>query len=458
MKDFNYRFFLVLTFGITLLFSCSEEKETKTTEDLFLNFIEHTPSTFLSGKITLVNLLNDLEYQDIPKLNTLLKSEVSTLSKGFDIKQPIYFTIDSLFQPNGTPSGIFLFLPVKQKDSLCDKFSSLGYLVEPGTTYNFITGNNLSGRIDAHTAIIYLSKFASKKTINKAYTHSLKPRTNLISSNKNNTGFSIRLHLENMQRMLDTHYLDRLGSQREELLSLYKNSYITSDFTFKNGSLNGDIDFDFSVALKKRLFFNDKAPAALNSISQADFVSGMGLSINPYKIDAFLTDFYPNLLSRLTEENLMMQLALMSLGNKPFSNITQGELALAYHHQTIPTCFIQLGEKAELIKKTITPYLNQSPIPNLTYNGNLLSNTTPKNATNTLKAGFYYTYQSKNDKTIRSIDNPLKFLDAIESITFLLHNQGGNISIKGKKNTDGLLHQISMMYVKNIEELVVGMR
>lgn len=451
---FSTRIFICVLFVFILSIACSDKEKTKTTEDSFLSFIEHTPSTFLSGKITLDNLLNDLEYQDIPKLNTLLKSEVSTLSKGFDIKQSIYFTIDSLFQANGTPSGVYLFLPVKQKDSLCDKFSSLGYLVEPGTTSNFITGNNLSGRIDAHTAIIHLSKFASKETINKAYTHSLKPRKNLISTNKNNTAISIRLHMENMQRMLDEHYLDRLGSQREELLSLYKNSYITGDFTFKNGSLNGDIDFDFSVALKKRLFFNDNAPAALNSISQSDFVSGMGLSINPYKTDAFLTDFYPNLLSRLTEENLMMQLALMSLGNKPFSNITKGELALAYHHQTIPTCFIQLGEKADLIKKTISPYLNQSPIPNITFNGDLLTNTIPKNVTNTLQAGFYYTYQSKNDKTIRSIENPLKFLDAIESITFLLHNQGGNITIKGKKTNDGLLHQISMMYVKNIEELV----
>jgi hypothetical protein len=457
MKDFNYRFFLVFTFGLTLLFACSEKKEIKSTEDSFYSFVENTPSTFFSGKITLASLLTDLHYQDIPKLNTLLKTEVLTLSKGFDLKQPIYFTIDSLFQADGSPTGVYLFLPVKQKDSLCDKLSSLGFLVEPGTTSNFIVGNNLSGRIDATTAIIHLSKYASKKSIKTAYENTQKQVATSTKLTTESTALSMRLHLENMQRMLDAQYLDRLASKREELLSLYQNSFINCDFNFKNRGLVGEIAFDFSAALKKRLFFNENAPTTLSAISHADFVSGIGLSINPTKTDAFLADFYPNILSRLAENNLMMQFALMSLGKKPFSSITKGEIALAYHNQSMPTCYVSLGEQSNFIQKTITPYLSQSPIPNLSFNGNSLTNTTLKSASNSNKAGFYYTYQAKNDKTLRTIDHPFKFLDAIQTITFSLNNQGGTISIQGKKTTDGLLHQISMMYVKNIEALVAGM-
>ena len=163
--NFSSRIFLWFFTIFFFITACSENEKTVKIDDSFASYVSNNSSTIFFGKIVFKDFIENLEFRDLPKLNILLSKEVSTLSKGLDLKDPIYFTVDNLLQSDGTPSNIFLFIKVKNQDSLADKFSSLGYLIERNENELDILGENLSGKITPKLAIIHLSKKASKKTI-----------------------------------------------------------------------------------------------------------------------------------------------------------------------------------------------------------------------------------------------------------------------------------------------------
>ena len=457
---FTSRIFLCLFTLIFLFISCSEEKKTVSTEDSFASYVSNNTSTILFGKIVLKDFIDNLAFNDLPKLNVLLSKEVSTLSKGLDLKEPIYYSIDSLLQEDGQPSNLYLFMKVKNQDSLADKFSSLGYLIERKENDLEVIGNHLSGKITPTLAIIHLSKKASKKTIGYAFKKIEQPnhaQIKKIISNK--SSFSAHLHLENMQRLLDNQSLDRPISKKEELIALYKNSFVTTDFHLKSENFIGDIQFAFNASLKKRLFFNEQAVRNLKAITTNEFVSGAGLSINSLKADLFISDFYPSLFSDLTQNNFTLQLALLSLGQTPISNLTTGNAAIAYQYTNAPICQIHLGNKANEIKKLATPYLSSLKIPNLHFEGNKLTNLSSHTFQNRLdtkfkKSGFYFIYESKNDTHLRTLKDGLKFLDVISTISISLNNDGGTIQLTGKNKNEGLLHQIAEVYIEELKRVV----
>ena len=458
--QFTSRFFIAIFVIVVSLFSCSEKEKTITSEESFVSYVTNSPSSIIFGKVVLKDLIENLAFQDLPKLNVLLSKEVSTISKGFDLKEPIYFSIDSLFHSNGRPTSIFLFMKVKNKDLFADKLSSLGYLIEPGKESMHVIGNNLSGKITNSFAILHLSEKASKRSVNQALSKSnlsLDPQIKKLVVKK--TSLSLHIHLEHLQKLLDNQTLERPISKKEELIALYKNSFISSDFNLKNETLIGDIKFNFNSYLKKRLFFKTNAQKNLSYIAKNDFVSGIGISIDPLKADLFINDFYPSLLSNLSGNNFSIQLAIMSLGSRPISNLTNGSLAFAYHDLGIPTCSIELGNKANELKKISTPYLSHINIGQIHFEGNTLLNTTliKNNQSEFFKKsndGILFVYDSKNDTKLRNLDDKTKFLDAISTFTITLNNNGGTIIIKGKKQKEGLLHQITEEYIKEIKEVV----
>ena len=457
---FTSRFFIAIFIVGATFFSCSDNEKTTTAEESFVSYVTNSSSSIIFGKVVLNDLIENLAFQDLPKLNVLLSKEVTTISKGFDLKEPIYFSIDSLFHTNGRPTSIFLFMKVKNKDLFADKLSSLGYLIEPRKESLQVFGNNLSGIITSSLAILHLSEKANKKSVNQALNKSnlsLDPQIkNLIV---NNSGLSFHVHLEHLQKLLDNQSLERPISKKEELIELYKNSFISSEFNLKNENLIGDIKFNFNPHLTKRLFFKTNAQQNLSNIAKNDFVSGIGLSIDPLKADLFINDFYPSLISNLTGNNLSIQFAIMSLGNRPISNLTNGNIAFAYHDLNIPTCSIELGNKANELKKMSAPYLSYINIGQIHFEGNTLLNTTlfKNNQSDYFKKsndGIFFVYDSKNDTKLRSLDDKTKFLDAISNFTITLNNKGGKIILKGKKQKEGLLHQIATMYLKEIQQVL----
>lgn len=457
---FTIRFFISFLLIGLLTNSCSEEEKTKTVEESFVSYITNSTTSIMFGKVVLNDFINNLQYKDLPKLNVLLSKEILTISKGFDLNEPIYFSVDSLLEQDGYPSEICLLMKVKNKDSLADKLSSLGYLIEPSKDKISVIGTNLSGIITNSLAIIQISKYASKESVNNIQTKTLLPLNEEIKTflAKKST-FSVHIHLENLQKLLDKQSLERSFTKKAELIALYKNSFINADFNLKNENLIGDIQFNFNNSLKKRLFFKNDAQQNLTKIVKNDFVSGIGLAIDPLKTDLFINDFYPSFITELTSSNLTIQLALTSLGNKPISNLTGGDIAFAIHNLGNPTFNITLGNKADEIRRISTPYLSMINLPNLHFEGNTLTNTISiknevPNSNTEKNVGFIFVYDSKNDSKIRTLNENTKFLDAISNLTISINNNGGKVILKGKKQEEGLLHQIASMYLKEIEALM----
>ena len=451
---------IILTYLFT---ACSEEKSVKSTENSFLAFIENKPSTLISGKIQITDFLEDLDYKQIPKVNTILKNEITQLNKGIDLQSPIFYSVDSLLQPDGKPSIIYVFATVKNKDSLADKLSSLGLLVIPNKQLTTAKGTNFCVGLDEHLAVFQFGEKASENQIIESFKLAkLQEKDNIFHQIlKKSSALQVNLHLENMQQMMDKQLLDRNISKEKELLSLYKNAYITSNFNFLSGSLHADIDFRFPTNLKKRLFFENTRSNEIKQLaSSMNNVAGVSFNVNPVKLESFLTDYYPNLLTNVTRNNFTLQLALFSLGNKPISSITNGKAGVTIQHNKNhlkPRFYLGLGSKKELITPFIEPTINE--LQKMSFY-TTISKSQPAKERNSFFAKHFgqsglsfFVEPNKIPVTQRSIDDKYKFLDAIHYISFELTNNGGKLIIQGKNNKKGVLNQIAMVYVESLISL-----
>ncbi|MBP6460488.1 MAG: hypothetical protein KA264_10360 [Crocinitomicaceae bacterium] len=457
---------IILTYLFT---ACSEEKSVKSTENSFLAFIENKPSTLISGKIQITDFLEDLDYQQIPKVNTILKNEITQLNKGIDLQSPIFYSVDSLLQPDGKPSAIYVFATVKNKDSLADKLSSLGLLVIPNKQLTTAKGTNFCVGLDEHLAIFQFGEKASESQIKESFKLAkLQEKDNILQRIfQGKAALQSHLHLANMQQMIDAQFLDRNVSKKEELLGLYKNAYISSAIHFQEGKVQADINFDFPAALKNRMFFERTQNQQINNLVKiSNVTAGLSLNLNPTKLETYLSDYYPSLLNQAVSTNFTLQLALLSLGDKPISSITDGQMGItfSYIQNTLkPNIYIGLGSQKELIQSFIQPTINNLQGMNLVFSNNTLNTQIPnqvktsqKNITTSFGTTglFFFLEPNKIIVQQRDLDDQYKFLDAIQHITFELNNSGGKLVVQGKNKDKGLLNQIVMVYVESLIELI----
>lgn len=456
------RFALKISPILSLLFalqmySCNEAPKKVNLLDSFVGYCENSPATIVSGKLCMKDVLNDLSYTNTPKLNEILAKELLQLKKGIQLDAPIYFSVDSLFNPDGIPTDLKLFLSVQNKDSITDQLRTYGLFVSHEDSLDIVIKDNFAIGINEHFMVIHYSSNSSKKSLKQVFRQLLASvATSKLSRLLHDpASISINFHLKNIVALTNP----TKGVVKN---SIFNGSYIHNTIHFQHGAMVGKTNFDFSEMLKKRLFFNTKS-ATSNPFEHpsSNMVAGLRFTFSPTKLETLLEDYFPQLIPSLARNSTEMQIALLTLGEKPIQSLLSGDIELRMTHQNqhlIPEYTIGLGENKAMISQLVnSPSL--SSLPFYATKNQLLSKEQSTFGQQPMlailkpsKAYSLFGFIDFNKVYEMYQNDPLSAgFKALNS--FEIHGDAQQISweIQAKAKNKGILYQIVMQYYRELE-------
>lgn len=464
---------LILLLSIGLFTGCTEEIDKPTLGAKFTTYSTQNESVIFSGKLYINTILENAEYEKIPKINKLISSELNTFKQGIYLDSGVYFSIEGLLLPDGRPSVLHVFAKIKNKKSLQEKIASLGLLLEHTKNLDYAIGPNFSIGLQDDIVILRYQEHGNITphhftklfhTLNK-----LEHTTKEMLSTDKSTAIQFTTHLAHMYHLYakntDIHLTD---IKQKEVQTLLTGARLSTTLKFVSGGITIQTSHHFSNALKKRLFFENSSRASLGKLAPGKATSGISVQFNPLKIQTLLEDFSPDLLQKLGSMDGNMSLALMALGNRPVTNLFGGELAFIYYGSSDSHSFhLTLGDQGQTISEISRSFFGSNPLYALTINEKEISASSKNHipSLRNLELPLFF-----NDFGTHGIDcfmdmehynktQPLSiqeypFLGAISWVKISVNNEGSTIRIQGKDPKIGILKQISNVYLNKLRDAV----
>ncbi|MES2587536.1 MAG: hypothetical protein V4622_01070 [Bacteroidota bacterium] len=480
MKKQNIFLALILTVFIV---SCSNDTNNRTSSEYLSAYMKDNKNVVLFGKIDIKQILEKADYKNIPKVSVLLVNEMKQFENCVDLSKGIHFAMEGPFEEDGTPSNLLAFAKVKNQDSLVDKITSLGLMMQESGDMKFAQDNDVSIGIKEHLAIFVTKKgnYDGKKALNDAFDKT----ENDLSSGKteqilNQKGdILIGVNMQNLYESSNTSLAKLPKNKRKEFEDLINDSYVQSSISFENGQAIFQTKNLFSQALMKRMFFNEDAQATiLTKLGKGNARLGLAMNMDMSKMEHFLDDFAPDFKDGITKANFQMQMAVATLGDKPLTNLLSGKIGLVMvgdmmrDGSLVPEANIHigLGNKGKDVSEMLKAFfpenqgvygmdlmLNEKEIT--LSSGKSTSNklTIPAFASQFGKKGFtaFINFEGMNLKSM-DLDDGAKALYALQYVFIEADNQGSKMIVKGKKANVNILKQIVDVYIEDLENTISG--
>jgi len=464
---------LLILFSIALLTSCADEKKKLSLREKFSVYSNQNQEVIFSGKVYLNTILENADYQHIPKINTLISSELKAFNQSIYIDSGIYFSVEGLLNKAGIPSVFNVFAYIKNKESMQKKIASLGLLLEHTNNLDYAIGPNYSIGIQDDILIIHYQNHGENYV---HYFHKLfkqlnkdeGTRTELLKHD-NKQAIQITTHLEHLYQLYAKNITIRLDDlKQKEIESLLKDAKLTSTLTFESGGISINTKHHFSKALKNRLFFEKSKANSLSTLSTGKATLGISMHFNPLKIQTLVEDFIPDLFEQIGEIHGNIALGMMALGNKPVTNLFGGKLALVYFGESDSQSFhVTLGDAGKSISNLTQTFFATNPLYHLKINEKEIvgigKNYVSKHQELLIPSfakdfgihgiDFFMDLNDYNARQ-RALVDTYPFLEAISWIKISVNNEGSMICIQGKDTKIGILKQVSDVYIGKIRDAV----
>ncbi len=461
--------FLVL---ITFLTSCSDEANERSLSEKFADYSTQNQQVIFSGRLNIKDILKNADYQHIPKLNNLISKELLAFNQGIYVDSGICFTVEGLFNSDGTPSEINVFATLKNKDSIQDKIASLGLLLEHGKNIDFALGTGYGVAIQANVVLFH---FQEQGTITQQQFTTIfkdlnEESTPIASHEPTETG-AIELlthldHIYELYKQSNAITLDKL--QQKEVDQLLQDATLNTTIRFEAGGITINTKHHFSESLKKRMLFDTQTSQSISSLAKGNATLGVSMHLNPMNIQTFVEDFNPEFFEQLGQTQGNIALGMMALGNRPVTNLLGGQLAFLYfgEHDS-HSAYIALGDEGKTISNLARSFFSKNPLYTLNIHEKAIIATSKSHIAShqevilptfakdfgTHGLDFFMDVAAYNAKQ-PALVGEYPFLNVISWVKITATNEGSTIRIQGKDKSKGILKQVVDIYVGLIKESI----
>ncbi len=317
---------------LLLLFVACGKKNDLSAESAISAIIAKNEKIISFGHVSPLEMLNKAGVQKIPQINLFVGAQLALWQKGVDLERPIYYAIEGLNQEQELTT--YAMLNVKNKDSLNDVITEMGYTLEKHANFMYYQENDVTFGFDEHILIVlikkgeYDGKTALAQTFETAKGDVSEGKVADILAEEGDfvSGMSIE-RVFNLSNPLIGNLTEK---QKNELTELTSDGYIQSALTFDNGEMRLTSKNLYSDELKDR-FYTDKGPINKleNRLKGGNAWMGFALNIDMKKTNDFINEFAPNFFKEIAK-NLSSEakLLMLSLGDKALSKLLSGEFAL----------------------------------------------------------------------------------------------------------------------------------
>ena len=455
---------------VTFLTSCSNEAKERNLKEKFNQYANQNQQVIFSGKINIKDILQNADYQHIPKLNNLISKEILEFNQGIHIDSGIYFSVEGLLDHEGNPLEVHVFATLKNKDSIQDKIASLGLMLEHGKNLDYALGNSYGVGIQGNVVVFHFQK---QGAITQNQFSTIFQRLNQVKALAiNNQSFTkgtieLHTHIDHIYELYKQNHAISLDKIKlKEVEQLLKNATLTTTLTFEGGGITIKTKHHFSESLKKRMIFDSHAANSLGSLAKGNVTLGVSMHLDPMKIQTLIEDFNPDFFEELGQTHGNIAFGMLALGNRPVSNLLGGQLTLLYYGEdNSHSAYIALGDEGKSISHLMHSFFSTNPLYNLNIHEKAVVATSkthvisqqqlilPVFANDFGTHGFdlfmdVTEYNSKQPVLV----SEYPFLNVISWVKITATNEGSTIRIQGKDSEQGILKQVVDLYVEQIKK------
>ncbi|MGV3630568.1 MAG: hypothetical protein ACO1O6_05160 [Bacteroidota bacterium] len=477
MRKYTFLIAIVSTF---FMFSCSGDLADRSAQEYLSAYMKDNKQVVLFGKIDARQILEKADYKNIPKAAVLLKSEMQQYEAALDLSQGVCFALEGPFGHDAAPSRLLAFVKVKNMDSLTSKITSLGLMLEEEGDMKFTQENDVSIGVKEHLAIFitkkgqYDGKVALKEAFDKSEQDPSEGKVEKILNQKGDILMGVSF--QNLYATSNTSLSDLPPAKKKQFEALVNDSYIQSRISFENGQAVFESENLFSKELMDRMFFKeDPGAGILARLGKGNARLGVTMNMDMNKMESFLDDFAPDFKRNLSRASFQMQLIMSSLGDKPLTNLLNGQLGLVMvgdmmqDGSLVPDAniYIGLGNKGKDVSETLSAFLPKDGVYGMQVkvNDKEVSISSGKTTDKELSIPAFAADFGKKGATafinFGGIDmqsfglrNEAKALYAFEHVMITVDNHGSKMIIKGKNPHENILKQIVNVYVKDLERSI----
>ncbi|AEA42620.1 hypothetical protein [Fluviicola taffensis] len=478
--------------GILITSSCSSDSKERDAAEATSALIEANEKIVAFGHVDAMNILNNSDYKNIPKVNIILGSVLGNWKKGLEIDKPIYYALEAPFSQNGTPESVYAIINIKNKDSLSSIISEMGYSLEKEGDISFHQEDDVTFGIREKLLII-ISKpgdYDGKVKIKEAFTFTegdlSEDKTQEIIEQKGDivAGVDIARLFTTSNTSLENLPADK----KDELTNLVEDAFVKTVVNFENGAINFESNNLFSDELKDKLFFKDKNGSTLVSqLGGGNPWMGVAVNLDLRKGEDFISSYLPDgkkdLISGLPTE---VKFALLTLGENPLSKLFSGQAGFvlngdpksAMGMELEYSSFLGMGPKGEILQQLLKEQFGAFGIKNGdTYEvgelkvklakkgiyassgkGNSGKINLPSYAKNFGEDSFsMFIAFEKMDVASLELEDEAKVIEILQYMTVNVNRDGTKVIVAAKNKNTNILKQIKDYYTKQIMDKIDGM-
>lgn len=488
-----FQFGWIAALGVLILTSCSggDDRDAKTATSAL---IQENTNIVGFGHLSVQQLLDKLDYKNLPKVNAIVGGELRSWEGGIDLSKPIYFAVQAPFGHDGAPESSYVLMDVKNKDSLIAKFSEMGYASEKAGEIECFREGDVAVGVRNNLAIVVIKggEYDYKKKLEDTF----KATEGDESEGKTQTILESKGDLVagmNIERLFTTSNtsLSKLDeAKQQELRDLVADGFVHTTMSFDKGQLTVKSSNLFSEALKNKLFFKeDPSASILRKLGTGDAWMGVSANIDTRKIETFLSDYAPDaeaeMNAKMPGEASMM---LAMIGENPIAKLLSGQFGFVAvgnpksEAGMVPqfNFFLGLGSKGDFISDKVRDYAS---LMQMEQQGDAF--VTEGVAIRATKDGIYgYTTASGNSSTLKipafakdfgkktftmfvdfskvdvkslELRDGMEVLEIMDSFVVNVDRNGGEMILTSKDKSSNILKQMGAYYTKMMEERMGGM-
>ncbi|MCO5259365.1 MAG: hypothetical protein M9916_04415 [Crocinitomicaceae bacterium] len=461
---------------ISFLMACGKSSNNRPVVESVSAFLNGNETIVGFGSVRLNDILSKTGYEQEPKIKAFVMSTFSQLQSSINMETPIYYAIEGPIS-GGNPAATYLFMEVKNSDSLKTNLSKNGFEVNEAKDFQYVSDGDMNLSFDKHiVAVLIKSDVEDEKSTQTALRKKLNGDVSsgyISDILKRNDDVSFGFNLSNLYATSNTDLENLSVDKQKELTAMLQNSFVEGGLNFKNGEMSLEVNNRFSDALKQNLFFmKDGSAKILNNLGAGAPKAGLSLNLDAKKMQEFLTNYLPEAIEDLKEDlGGPFAIAMMAADND-ISKLIDGRIgALLFGDASniveglIPDInfFIGLAGQGknfgETIKEMLASNLKKVELVNsgvagfssLDYVGKGIQ--LPQSAEGFGKntVDFFLDFTSL-DATEFDLDGGMRLLEIVKSVSFNYSIDGGKLVLKTKDNNENILKQVLQKTLEVFED------
>lgn len=447
-------------------------------------FMKENTTVATFGKVDLNTILKKSDYAKVPKFGLLVQKELEGLQNEINVEAPLYFALEGPFAEDGTPETTYLFLVVKNADSLNANLTARGYDVDNKGDLFFHASGDVAFGFKNNLLILSSKKkeFDGEKLIKEAFDKvSGDVAGGKVDQILSATGDMVMgISIANLYKTSNTDLNDLSKEKQAQLMKMVDDSFVLSTLKFDAGSATFETKNLFSEELSKRMFFkNDGKGSVVSLLGTGKPRLGVSTNLDMKKMQAFINDFSPNAMKELGESiGGPAQFALMTGGDEGLAALFSGQIGLVMVGDIVPggsmtpdfnifvglekggksmaegfKSFLDAGmAQVNLDSKGLAAYSNEMFVP-----GSGSSLEIPKGCEVFGKKGMtVFLNLDGLDMTGFGFEEEEKLIYLLKYATFEMDNNGSKLYLKAKDDKENVMKQVVNLLVEELTDKISG--